>query len=141
MTTSDTPCFQDFNIGGVKHITPDNAYSALKSGEAIMIDVREEYEYMVEFISLNGVYHLPMSSIMDNLNSIPKDKPAITVCNAGVRSTKISNMLNRNGFANSVNLDGGLIAWKEKGLPFESILPEACSSCSGSCSSSCSCTE
>lgn len=35
MTTSDTPGFQEFNIGGVKHITPDNAYSALERGETI----------------------------------------------------------------------------------------------------------
>jgi len=133
MTTSDTPSSQEFNIGGVKHITPDNAYSALKSGDAIMIDVREEYEYMVEFISLIGVYHLPMSSIMDNLHNIPKDKPVITVCTAGVRSAKVTNMLKSNGFPDSINLDGGLHEWKEKGLPYETILPDACNHCHGSC--------
>jgi len=105
----------------------------LKSGEAIIIDVREDYEHMIEFLSLIDVYHLPISSIMDNLLRIPKDKPVVILCNAGIRSTKVVNMLNRNGFANSVNLDGGLIAWKNKGLPYETILPDAYNHCHGSC--------
>jgi rhodanese-related sulfurtransferase len=136
MVTSGTPSFQDFNINGVEHISPENAYSELQDGTAIMVDVRENDEYMIEYISLNEVYHFPMSSIMDNLKNIPDDKTIITLCQRGVRSTKVANMFNRNGFMNSINLDGGLIAWKAKGLPFETILPETCSSCSGSCSCS-----
>jgi rhodanese-related sulfurtransferase len=101
--------------------------------------VREESEFMIEFIPLNDVFHFPMSAIINNLKNIPADKPIIIVCQGGVRSAKVANMLNRNGFVNSVNLDGGLKTWKAKGLPFESILPDACSSCSGTCSSSCSC--
>jgi hypothetical protein len=58
-----------------------------------MIDVREEDEYMVEFISLNGVYHLHMSSIMDNLPCIPKDKPVIIVCKSGIHSIKMINII------------------------------------------------
>lgn len=143
MTTSETPDFQTFRIHGVKHISPENAFKELKDGNAIMVDVREDDEYMVEFISLNDVLHYPMSSIMDNLKNIPVDKPIITLCQRGVRSTKVANMLNRNGFVNSVNLDGGFIKWKAEGLPFESILPEACNSClfSGFESGSCSCSQ
>ena len=136
MITSDTPSFQNFNILGVKHITPENAYSALKSRIAILVDIREEDEHMIEYISLNDVYHFPMSSIMDNLKNIPGEKSVFVVSQGGVQSVKVTNMLNRNGFANSVNLDGGLIAWKNKGLPYETILPDACSGCKGSCSCS-----
>mgnify|MGYP005847350461 CR=1 FL=1 len=143
MITSGNPSFQSFNINGVEHISPKNAYSELQNGTAIMVDVREDDEYMVEFISLNDVLHYPMSSIMDNLKNIPVDKPIITICQRGVRSTKVANMLNRNGFVNSVNLDGGFIKWKAEGLPFESILPKACNSClfSGLESGSCSCSQ
>jgi len=140
MITSETPAFQDFNIFGVDHISPENALDELQKGSAIFVDVREESEFMIELIPLNNVFHFPMSVIMDNLKNIPADKPIIVVCQGGVRSAKVANMLNRNGFVNSVNLDGGLKTWKAKGLPFESILPDACSSCSGSCSSSSSCS-
>ena len=136
MITSKTPSFQTFNIEGVEHISPENALSELENETAIIVDVREEAESMIEFITLNGVYHFPMSVIMDSLQNIPNDKPIITVCRAGVRSTKVANMLNLNGFINSVNLDGGFETWKAKGLPFETILPDACNSCLGSCSCS-----
>jgi hydroxyacylglutathione hydrolase len=136
MITSETPVFQSFNIYGVEHISPENAYSELQNGTAIFLDVREESEHMIEYIPHNDIFHFPISSIMDNLQNIPKDKPIIIVSQGGVQSTKVANMLNRNGFVNSINLDGGLIAWKAKGLPFETILPETCSSCSGSCSCS-----
>jgi rhodanese-related sulfurtransferase len=139
MITSETPTFQDFNLFGVEHISPENALEELQKGLAIFVDVREESEFMIEFIPLNDVFHFPMSAIINNLKNIPADKPIIIVCQGGVRSAKVANMLNRNGFVNSVNLDGGLKTWKAKGLPFESILPDACSSCSGTCSSSCSC--
>ncbi|MDZ7613972.1 MAG: rhodanese-like domain-containing protein [Flavobacteriaceae bacterium] len=133
MITSKTPVFQTFNIEGLEHISPENALKELQDRTAIFIDVREESEVMVEFIPINDVYNFPMSSIMDNLKNIPADKPIITVCPGGVRSSKVAYMLNRNGFINSVNLDGGLKNWKAKGLPFESILPEECNHCNGSC--------
>jgi rhodanese-related sulfurtransferase len=136
MVTYITPSFQSFHIEGVEHIDPENAFRELQNGSVIFLDVREESELMIECIPLNDIFHFPMSSIMDNLKNIPDNKPIITLCQRGIRSTKVANMLNPNGFINAVNLDGGLIAWKSKGLPFETILPEACSSCSGSCSCS-----
>lgn len=136
MITSKTPSFQSFNIYGVEHIAPGNALEELHNGTAIILDVREESEHMIEYIPLNDVFHFPMSSIMDNLKNIPGEKPVIVVSQGGVQSVKVTNMLKRNGFANSVNLDGGLIAWKSKSLPFETILPDVCNSCSGSCSCS-----
>ena len=136
METLKIPLFQTFNIAGVEHISPENAYSELQNGSAIMLDIREDDEFMVELISLNDVYHFPMSSIMENLNNIPDDKPIITICQRGVRSTKVAYMLKRNGFINSVNLDGGFIEWKARGLPYETILPDACSQCPGTCSCS-----
>ena len=141
MITAKTPTFQNFNIFGVEHISPESAVEELQKGSVIFVDVREESELMIEFIPLKDVFHFPMSSIMDNLKNIPAEKPIVIVCKGGVRSVKVANMLTRNGFVNSVNLDGGLKMWKAKGLPFESILPEACSCCSGSCSSSCSSSE
>lgn len=136
MVTSLTPSLQSFNIDGVEHISPGNAFEELQNGTAIFLDVREESEYMIEYIPLKDVFHFPMSSIMDNLKNIPGEKPVIVVSRGGVQSVKVTNMLNRNGFINAVNLDGGLIAWKSKALAYETILPDVCSSCSGSCSCS-----
>jgi len=132
MITTDKPIFQEFNIEGVKHITPQNALAELQNGTAIMIDVREEPEFKLESIPLNNVFYYPMSGILEQLQNIPTDKPIIVVCNAGIRSSKVVNLLNRNDFPFSANLDGGIIMWKVQGLPVESENSAGCG-CGCSC--------
>jgi rhodanese-related sulfurtransferase len=133
MITTKTPLFQEFHIEGVQHITPQNAFSELQNGAAILIDVREESEYKLESIPLNDVFYYPMSGIVEQLQNIPTDKPIIVICNAGVRSSKVVNLLNRNGFPESANLDGGIIIWKTQGLPVENDNSSGCG-CGCSCS-------
>jgi len=133
MITSDKPIFQEFDIEGVKHITPQNALAELQNETAIMIDVREETEFKLISIPLNNVFYYPLSRIVERLQNIPTDKPIIVLCNAGIRSSKVVNLLNRSGFINSANLDGGIIMWKALGLPVDSDLSSGCK-CGCSCS-------
>ena len=133
MHTSDKPTLQEFHIEGVKHITPENAAKALEENATILIDVREDYETGLEWIPLERVAYHPMSVILDRLPSISKEQNIIVVCRAGVRSSKVVNLLNMQGYPNAANLDGGIEAWKDKGLPVESILPPECGSDCHSC--------
>jgi len=133
MTTTEKPTLQDFHLEGVKHISPANAYELLKNGEAVLIDVREEEEIKLEGILLDNILYHPMSLIVDRLEFISKNQNIILVCPGGVRSTKVANLLNINGYPNVANLDGGFMMWKAQGLPFESNL-----SFGGGCSCGCS---
>ena len=133
MITTDKPIYQEFNIEGVQHITPQNALAELQNGNAIIIDVREEPEFKLESIPLSDVFYYPMSGIVEQLQYIPADKPIIVICNAGIRSSKVVNLLNRSGFQASANLDGGIIMWKALGLPVLSGHSDDCS-CKCSCS-------
>ncbi|HCT94772.1 MAG: hypothetical protein A2X19_09490 [Bacteroidetes bacterium GWE2_39_28] len=141
MKTTEKPTSQEFHINGVKHINPQDALDSLKNNEAVLIDVRESNEVDIECIPLDNVIYHPMSTIMDHLSSISKDQNIILMCPGGVRSTKVANLLNIQGYPNVANLDGGFKLWKSMGLPFESILPseDGCSGGCGSCSSSSSC--
>ena len=132
MITTEKPTLQDFHIEGVKHITPSNALDAVKNKEAILIDVREEKECLLESIALDDVFYHPMSVIMERLEYIPKDKALIVVCLQGFRSTKVANLLTRQGFDNVANLDGGFVMWKSQDLPHESTI--SCGSCGCNCS-------
>ena len=123
MKTTDKPTLQDFDIEGVKHINPLDALEAIKTGEAVMIDVREINEVKLESVPLDRVLNHPMSVIMDRLPYIAKDQNIIVACPGGVRSTRVANLLIRNGYENVASLDGGLMTWKAKGLPYESNSP------------------
>lgn len=123
MRTTETPTIQEFHIDGVRHITPSYAFEAIEKGEAVLIDVRELSEVRLEKIPLDRVLNHPMSVIMDRLPYISKDQNIILICQGGIRSVKIANLLNRQGYPNVANLEGGITMWKAKGLPIESSLP------------------
>jgi len=53
MKTTDQPTLQDFQIEGVKHIAPSDAFDAITNGEAVLIDVRELNEIKLENIQLD----------------------------------------------------------------------------------------
>lgn len=118
MKTTDKPTLQEFNIEGVKHIKPAEALKLIEKNEAVLIDVREQNEVALESIPLENVLYHPMSVIMDRLPYISKDQNIILGCPGGMRSAKVANLLNLQGFPNVANLDGGFSKWKSLGLPF-----------------------
>lgn len=122
MITTNKPTLQEFQIEGVKHISPTDAMEALTNNEAVLIDVREVNEVGFESIPLNNVLYHPMSVIMERLAFISKNQNIIVACPGGVRSSKVVNLLNKEGYPNVANLDGGLSTWKTQGLPFKSNL-------------------
>ena len=133
MNTTDKPQYQEFAIEGVKHISPSDALEIIKIGEAVLIDVREEDEVKLEYIPLDNVLNHPMSVIMERLPYIAKDQQIILGCPGGVRSSKVANLLNLQGYPHVANLDGGFTLWKEKGFPIESNIQSV-----GGCGCGCS---
>ncbi|MFP4047492.1 MAG: rhodanese-like domain-containing protein [Bacteroidales bacterium] len=127
----DSPVNQNFQLEGVKHISAADAHGLLKEQKAILIDVRREDEFEVERVSLPGVILYPMEQIINHIQQIPKKQTVIVMDSTGERGTKVARLLNLQGFSHVANLDGGLVQWKEEGLPVENIFPEACGGCCG----------
>lgn len=117
MNTSTEPTLQDFHINGVKHISPHEAFLRLHDQNVLFIDVREPDEFAHERINDESVILQPMSTLVDNLAKLPDSKILIIICRAGIRSTKVTNLLNYQGYERAYNLDGGIRMWKSLGLP------------------------
>ncbi|MBE0638086.1 MAG: rhodanese-like domain-containing protein [Bacteroidales bacterium] len=126
MTTTIVPKLQDFHINGVKHITPEESFELLKNGTAVILDVREAEEVSFERIADAKTLYIPLAEVILSLDKLPHDKTLIVVCRAGIRSAKIANLLNYQGFPNALNLDGGINMWKSFGLPMESSNSRSC---------------
>ncbi len=139
MKTTGKPTLQGFHISGVTHISPDNALKELKDNNAVLIDVREENEVSLEWIPLPNVLNHPMSVIMDRLKKIAKDQHLIVICQHGLRSVKVANLLMKQGYPAVANLDGGLEEWKANECPYETAFARDdgcgcnCSSCGDEC--------
>ena len=73
-----------------------------------LIDVREDHE--IDIVSIDG-QEIKMSQVMDNLDKIRKDVDVIIHCRSGARSGAVVQELERQGFTNVHNLEGGILAW------------------------------
>ena len=143
MDTYNKPELQEFFIDGVQHVAPYEAFTMMLSGEATLVDVREPSEVKIEKVGdSDNILYYPMSEILTYVDQIPTDLPVIVICTHGLRSTKVANLLMIKGFNEVANLDGGIEAWKAKGMPMakgghategESCGSGGCGGCSCGC--------
>lgn len=88
----------------------------LVNGTALaLIDIRREDEYASTGY-IEGAVNLPMETILDNLDKLPKDKKLVIYCVSGHRGGVITMALRMLGY-DAVNMGGGLNAWKAAKLP------------------------
>lgn len=96
-------------------ITVEALKARLDAGEELtIIDVREPDEYAEYNISGQLI---PLGKIqamdVDELDGL-QDKEIIIHCRSGKRSATACLFLESMGFTNTVNLEGGILAWKER---------------------------
>lgn len=75
----------------------------------VLLDVREDDEREVARIEPST--HIPMSSVPDHLDDLPKDRRIVVYCHHGNRSFAVAGYLETEGFADVANLTGGIEEW------------------------------
>ena len=77
----------------------------------VLLDVREPWE--VAICGFNGAMNLPLGRLLDGGEAelLPRDRPLVVLCHHGRRSLTATLHLRRRGFANAVNLAGGIDTW------------------------------
>lgn len=104
----------DYN-GIIRGVSVAQASALLQTGKATVIDVRDASEYQEGHIP--HAVSLPMGSLFKKLDLVPLRQQVIVQCEGGTRSQIVASMLQRVGYTNVRNLNGGLEAWKKAGLP------------------------
>jgi len=87
----------------------------MDAGEDLMlVDVREPAEY--EIVRIPGSVLIPKGEILDGsaLARLPQDRPIVLHCKSGVRSAEALAALQAAGFADSVHVQGGVLAWAQQ---------------------------
>ena len=88
----------------------------LERGEAEVIDVRPDPEW--EAGHARGARHIQIEEITANAETIDKGRPVVFQCRGGSRSEMVAAAFRESGW-DAHNLEGGLRAWHERGLPLE----------------------
>jgi len=93
-----------------------------KGEDFLLLDVREpnEYrfsrkpnEYRFSRIKEKDALLVPMMSLPQFLDKLPKDKDIYIICRSGNRSLQATLWLMNKGFKNVKNVEGGILAWSD----------------------------
>lgn len=105
--------------GGANALSPTQATLLINREDAVVIDVREPAEYAAGH--LPDSRNIPVGLLLDRIGEIEKfkDSPLILLCQSGVRSAGACPKLAKLGFTKVHNLDGGIEAWVQAGLPIK----------------------
>lgn len=96
----------------VQNITPQE-YAAIRADEQaprpVLIDVREPWEFGIA--RLEEAKLLPLGQIHEWSQTLDKNASYVIMCHHGSRSAMACQLLQRAGFKNVRNLDGGIHQW------------------------------
>ena len=78
-----------------------------------ILDVREQDEAAVAALGdLYNLIHIPLSELRDRVSEVPTDKPVVTLCRSGKRSSLALGILKNAGHDKVANIRGGLLGWQ-----------------------------
>jgi rhodanese-related sulfurtransferase len=101
-------------LPGDVEVTPEQAQRALSDGSALVVDVREDYEW--EAGHADGARHLELERLASSAGTIERERPVVFVCRAGVRSAMAAHAFRQAGF-DAWSMHGGMEAWAAEGRP------------------------
>ena len=77
-----------------------------------LLDVREPWEF--QLASIDGSELVPMRDIPNQVGALERTHPTVVICHHGTRSLQVVAFLERMGFKNLHNLQGGIDAWSRQ---------------------------
>ena len=103
-------------LSGVSQVGTTEA-TRLINDDALVLDVREDKEWAEGHIP--NAKHIPLGQLSKRISELDKykDKPIVVSCRSGHRSATACRTLKKDGFEQTHNLMGGIIAWENANLP------------------------
>lgn len=100
---------------GLKEIAPE--WVARHRNDVHVLDVRSAEEFDGELGHLEGAQLIPIDDLRERVGEVKSDKPVVIVCQTGKRSGLGTVILGKAGITRVANLAGGMVRWRELGLP------------------------
>ena len=110
------------NVRGNADLTigVDGAHAQLRNGKPFVLDVRPRAQY--EEAHVPGAVNVPLAELGAGHAALPPDRdaPILSVCQRGNASLSGLLVLKSLGYRNVRSVNGGTLAWREKGFATES---------------------
>ncbi len=107
------------SLGGSKDIGTLEATRLMNSGEALVLDIRDNGEFSGGRIPKSK--NVPLAELDKRIDDFSKfkDKPVIVTCRSNSRAGAAARLLKAKGFSQVYQLAGGFSAWQQASLPVE----------------------
>ena len=105
-------CSQDY-----KNLSPIEFKSSFEKNNGIILDVRTPEELKSGIIEGASTIDFYDDNFKKKISKIQKDKVVYVYCRSGGRSSKAARLLLESGQEDVINLNGGIMAWKNSGYP------------------------
>ena len=99
----------------VTNLTPQEVAEGVRAGRMLLVDVREPNETAME--RYPDAVIVPLSSFDPSAIPDPQGRTVVFACRSGRRSITASVAAQDMGFPYTCHLAGGILAWKQAGLP------------------------
>ncbi len=83
----------------------------------IVLDVRTPEEFAEGHLEGATMIDFYRDDFADQLAGLDPDAPYLLYCRSGNRSGQAATIMDGLGFSNVANIDGGIVAWTQAGLP------------------------
>ncbi len=100
---------QQANELRIKNITTQQAKELYLKPDHLLLDVRTLAEYQERHIEPSVL--IPLQELEARYQELPKDKTILVICRSGNRSLKAIEILQKYGFTQLYNVQGGINAW------------------------------
>jgi rhodanese-related sulfurtransferase len=87
---------------------PVNDYREVLGTDGQLVDVREPSEFAAG--TLPGATNIPLGELPSRLDDLDRSRRVVLLCRSGGRSANAAGLLAGAGFADVVNLVGGMLA-------------------------------
>ncbi|ALO47036.1 MBL fold metallo-hydrolase [Pseudohongiella spirulinae] len=108
------PDWADIRItyAGIAEVEPE--WVVQNQPSVTILDVRETDEIEEPLTGLNNAISIPLSQLRDRVSEVPGDKPVVTLCRSGKRSSLALGILKNAGHDKVANIHGGILHWHGK---------------------------
>ncbi|GAA5176460.1 hypothetical protein GCM10025771_11210 [Niveibacterium umoris] len=105
------------SYAGLLEIDPE--WVAEHLPEVLILDVRRRDEMDDRLGHLPAARLIPLDELRARAAELPRERPIVAVCHAGMRSGQATVILRQAGVTQVANLRGGMLLWQQMGLPVE----------------------
>jgi rhodanese-related sulfurtransferase len=100
------------SFAGVPEVEPE--WVMQNQPSVTILDVRDADEIDESLSGLLNLIHIPLAQLRARVDEVPRDKPVVTLCRSGKRSSLALGILKAAGHSQVANIQGGMLHWHQQ---------------------------